>query len=160
MPYSRGSCRPRDWTWISGLCRWILSHCTTWEAYRESQYHRIVQPPRGLGGGWVWKNCEVWASVGGLKYRLRQKCLGKAGVCLGVPSTESWAVSSGRWGLTAVGLTMGGPCACSPHPLYHRASGPPPAYLEAPADVGLFFPYMHSLKIREHFPVPWPHLEW
>ena len=27
--YSRGSSRPRDWTWISCIGRWILCHCDT-----------------------------------------------------------------------------------------------------------------------------------
>ena len=32
MPSSRGSSRPRDWTCISCIGRWILYHCATWEA--------------------------------------------------------------------------------------------------------------------------------
>ena len=34
IPFSRGSSRPRDWTWVSGLSctgRWILYHWATWE---------------------------------------------------------------------------------------------------------------------------------
>ena len=33
MPSSRGSSRPRDWTCISYIGRWILYHCTTWKAF-------------------------------------------------------------------------------------------------------------------------------
>ena len=35
ISFSRGSFWPRDWTWVSCIfciCRWILYHCTTWEA--------------------------------------------------------------------------------------------------------------------------------
>ena len=32
MPSSRGSSRPKDWTCISCIGRWILYHCATWEA--------------------------------------------------------------------------------------------------------------------------------
>ena len=33
---SRGSSRLRDWTRVSCVGRWILYHCTTWEAGRKS----------------------------------------------------------------------------------------------------------------------------
>jgi len=32
ISYSRGSSQPRDWTHVSCIGRWILYHCTTWEA--------------------------------------------------------------------------------------------------------------------------------
>ena len=32
ISYSRGSSQPRDWTLVSCFGRWILYHCTTWEA--------------------------------------------------------------------------------------------------------------------------------
>ena len=32
ISYSRGSSQPRDWNFVSCIGRWILYHCTTWEA--------------------------------------------------------------------------------------------------------------------------------
>ena len=37
ISFSRESSRPRDWTWVSCIGRWILYHCTTWEAQRERE---------------------------------------------------------------------------------------------------------------------------
>ena len=36
MPSSRGSSWPRDWTQVSCTGRWILYHCTIWEALRRA----------------------------------------------------------------------------------------------------------------------------
>ena len=36
---SRGSCRPRDWTYVSCICRWIFFYqCATWEVIHISLY--------------------------------------------------------------------------------------------------------------------------
>ena len=32
ISFSRGSSWPRDWTVVSSIGRWALSHCSTWEA--------------------------------------------------------------------------------------------------------------------------------
>ena len=32
IPFSRGSSRPRDHTHVSCIGKWVLYHCTTWEA--------------------------------------------------------------------------------------------------------------------------------
>ena len=33
IAYSRGSSQSRDWNWVSCTGRWILYHCTSWEAH-------------------------------------------------------------------------------------------------------------------------------
>ena len=49
ISFSGGSSLPRDWTCISqGFCigRWVLYHCTTWEALRNKLEWLQTRPPR------------------------------------------------------------------------------------------------------------------
>ena len=53
--YSRGSFRPKDWTLVSCIScigRWILYHCTTWEAHGQCLTLPEESPPRCTLGKW------------------------------------------------------------------------------------------------------------
>jgi len=41
---SKGSSQPRGQTHISSIGRWILYHCTSWEAHPSDQIYVVVQP--------------------------------------------------------------------------------------------------------------------
>ena len=43
ISHSSGSSRPRDWTWVSCIGRWILHHCTTWEAPNSIPYPALKE---------------------------------------------------------------------------------------------------------------------
>ena len=42
---SKGSSQPRDQTHISSIGRWILYHCTSWEAHPSDQIYVVVVQP-------------------------------------------------------------------------------------------------------------------
>ena len=60
MPFSRGSSLPRDQTSVSCIGRWILYHCTTWEALSsQSPWILLNCPLCKLPWGFRWEKLFI-----------------------------------------------------------------------------------------------------